>query len=129
MPVAAKPDAFLQVIERQQMVFPLAVHHVQNDSALQPAHQIRRELLFFVLVFLCNRFGNRVRKLIVIQRSRISASGLRVSAELAVHFGEKLRDIPLAWVQLTPAIRVDKFPCNIFGDSDDVVALILAFQR
>src|SRR5882724_8339281 len=54
--IAAKADRFLQVIERQQVIFPLRIDHVKNDAALEPADKVRRKLLLFVFVLFPNRF-------------------------------------------------------------------------
>ncbi len=41
--VAAKVDAFFQVIEREQVIFPLSIHAIENDAALEPAHHFQAE--------------------------------------------------------------------------------------
>ena len=41
--VAAQADAFLQVVEREEVVFPLGVHDVEQDVALEPAQRLRAE--------------------------------------------------------------------------------------
>ena len=58
--VAAKADRFLQVIEREQVIFPLRIDHVKNDAALEPADKFRRKLLFFVFVLFPNRFDQGI---------------------------------------------------------------------
>ena len=50
--VAAQPDAFFQMIEREQMVFPLRIHDIEQDVPLEPAQRLRAEELFFLLVAL-----------------------------------------------------------------------------
>src|SRR5580704_4725476 len=37
LPVAAQANALFQVVEREQVVFPLRIDHVENDAALEPA--------------------------------------------------------------------------------------------
>src|SRR6266404_1532693 len=129
LPVAAQADAFLQVIERQQVVFPLAIHNIQNDAAFEPAHQVRRKLLFFVFVFLGDGFSDGIGKLIVIQRGGIRIGRFGINAEFAVHFSQELRGVPLAGMQLTPAVSIHKLARNIFRDANHVVALVLALER
>ena len=34
LPISAQPDAFFQMIERQQVILPLTIHHIQNDAPL-----------------------------------------------------------------------------------------------
>src|SRR5688572_20063695 len=38
--VAAQPDAFLEVVERVEVVLPLRVDDLQRDGALQPSHHL-----------------------------------------------------------------------------------------
>src|SRR5579875_869903 len=52
LPVASQPDAFLQVIHRQQMVFPLRIHHLKHNHALVHAHALRAPHLFPLFIAL-----------------------------------------------------------------------------
>ena len=63
--VAAKADAFFQVIEREQVVLPLRIDDIENDAALEPAHQLGAELLFFFLVARGDCFGGLLGEQIV----------------------------------------------------------------
>src|SRR5277367_1460467 len=36
--VAAETDAFFQMVERKQVVFPLRINDIENDAAFEPAH-------------------------------------------------------------------------------------------
>ena len=60
--VAAEADAFLQVIEREKVIFPLGVDDVENDAAFEPAHEVVTELLFFFLVAMGDGFGQWRRR-------------------------------------------------------------------
>ena len=48
--VAAQADAFLQVVERVEVVLPLRVHDLQHDHALVEEHQLRPDLPLLLLV-------------------------------------------------------------------------------
>ena len=50
--VAAEANALFQVVEREQMILPLGIDDVENDAALEPAHQVGGELFFFFFVAL-----------------------------------------------------------------------------
>ena len=50
LPIAAKPDAFFQVIHAQQVIFPLLVDHTEHDHALVMAHGVESNELFFGFV-------------------------------------------------------------------------------
>src|SRR5271166_3480601 len=58
--VAAQSDTFLEVIHRQQMVFPLVVDDVEHDDALGLAQVIRADQLFFFLITLFQQIGDFV---------------------------------------------------------------------
>ena len=61
--------------------------------------------------------------------SGFGAGGFGVDAELAVHLGEELRGVPLIGMLLAGAIGVDQLAGDIFGDAENIVALIFSFQR
>src|SRR5690349_6558995 len=50
LPVAAQPDAFLQVIEAVQVILPLLVDNLQHDVALDPLQDLAADQLFLVVV-------------------------------------------------------------------------------
>ena len=60
---------------------------------------------------------------------RIGARRFSIDSELRVNFREELRGIPLAGMLLARAIRVDEVERDIVGFSENVLALILAFER
>src|SRR6266404_1299456 len=66
LPVAAQANALFQVVERQQVVFPLRVDHVEDDAAFEPAHQVRAKLRLFFFVAFLDRFRRGVGKLLVV---------------------------------------------------------------
>ena len=63
--VAAEADAFFEVIEREQVIFPLGIDDVENDAALEPAHQFLAELIFFFFVAFDDGFFRGVSELLV----------------------------------------------------------------
>ena len=46
LPVAAQPDSFLQVVEREQVVLPLGIDDIEQDVPLEPAKRGRAEESF-----------------------------------------------------------------------------------
>src|SRR6201997_793709 len=117
------------MIERQQVIFPLAIDNIQNNAAFEPAHQVRGELLFLVLVFFGGGFGYGIGKLIVIQRSGIGIGSFGVNTEFAVHFSQKLRGVPLAGMQLARTVGINQLARDVLRNANDIIALVLAFQR
>src|SRR5207249_5145604 len=95
LPITAQPDPFFQMVEREQVVFPLRIHHVKNDSSFQPAHQFRAKLFFFLLVALGDCHNCGFHKLIVTERAGIRARRFHIHAKLRVRFRRELRGIPL----------------------------------
>src|SRR3989441_1035645 len=127
--VAAQPDALFQVVQREQVVFPLRINHVENNAALQPAHQVRAKLLFFFLVTPGDGSNRGAGKLVVGKRRGIGARSLDVDAELRVGLGEELRDVPLIGMLLARTEGFDQLAHNVFRDAQNVIALVLAFER
>ena len=66
LPVTAQPNAFLQVIEREKVIFPLGVHNIEQDVALEPAHGRRAEKSFLLVVARLYFFDQQIGELIVI---------------------------------------------------------------
>src|SRR5438552_3685271 len=114
LPVAAQADAFFQVVERKQMVLPLRVYHIENDAALEPAHDVRADLRLFLLVAFVHGCDDCAGQLIRIQLRRISPGGLCVDPELRVRLGQKLGYIPLLRVLCARAIGFRDLARNIF---------------
>jgi len=50
LPIAAQTDAFLEVVHRQQVIFPLVVDDVEHDDALGVAHVLGTDQVLFFLV-------------------------------------------------------------------------------
>src|SRR5215469_9548619 len=126
--VATKPDPLLQMVERKQVVFPLRVDDIENDAALEPTEEFCAELFLFLRVAIPHRFDGRFHQLIMIQGCRIRACRFCLDSELAMHFGEKLRGVPLARMLLARAIGFDCLERHILRDSEDVIALVLVFE-
>src|SRR5580658_7802194 len=105
--VAAEADAFFQVVEREEVVFPLGIDDIENDAALEPADEVRAKLLFFFFVARGDGFHRGFREFVVAQGTGIGAGGFGVDAELRVNFGEELRGVPLVGMLLARAERVD----------------------
>src|SRR5437016_11243028 len=127
--VAPQADAFLQMVQREQVVFPLRINHIENNAALKPAHEVRAELFFFFLVALLDSLGRGVGKLVMAQGARIGANSLHVNAELRVALRQELRGVPLIGMLLARAERIDKLAYHVFRDAEDVIALVLALAR
>src|SRR5260370_15769259 len=62
-------------------------------------------------------------------RAGIGGGGFGVDAKLAVHFRKKLRRVPLIGMLLAGTESVYQFAGDVFGDAEDVVALIFSLQR
>src|SRR5260370_4722865 len=62
-------------------------------------------------------------------RAGIGGGGFGVDAKIAVHFRKKLRRVPLIGMLLAGTESVYQFAGDVFGDAEDVVALIFSLQR
>src|SRR5260370_39888904 len=63
------------------------------------------------------------------RRAGIGAGGFGADAKLGVHFRKKLRRVPLIGMLLAATESVYQFAGDVFGDAENVVALISALQR
>src|ERR1700738_3285043 len=63
------------------------------------------------------------------QGAGIGASGFGIDAKLAVHLRKELRTVPLIGVLLARAECIDEFARNIFGNFENVIALVFSFER
>jgi len=129
LPVPAQADAFLQMVEREEMVFPLAVHHVQQDVALQPAQRLRAEERLFLFVTRANFFDEQIAHRFMIQRRKIHAHGFGIEAELVQNFVGELRDVPLVRMLFARAIGLDQFIRDGVGALQHELFLVAAFQE
>ena len=73
LPIAAKPDALLQVVHVEQVVFPLRIEHAQHDHALVVAHGIGANQLLFRVVAFFQLVKNRVAEFLAIECLRLDA--------------------------------------------------------
>ena len=104
LPVPAQPDAFLQVIHAEQVIFPLLVDHAQHDHALVMAHGLRADEFFFGVVALFELFENRVAEFLPVQIVGLHAFGNKIDAEAGEYRVFQALDIPVRGVRLGRAI-------------------------
>jgi hypothetical protein len=112
--IPAQPNAFLQMIEAQQMIFPLRVHDIEQDAPLEPTHHLRAKKLFLLLVSRVHLRDQRVRESVVIQRGYIDARRFRLKAELIQYFVRKLRHVPLIGMQVAWALNIHQLIRDLF---------------
>src|ERR1700722_513669 len=129
LPVPAQADAFLQMVQREEMVFPLAVHHIQQNVALQPAQCLRAEKRFFLLVARAHFFDERLAHGFMIQRREIHPHGFGIEAELVQNFIGELRDVPLVRMLFARAMGLDQLVGDGVGALQYEFFLIAAFQE
>jgi len=92
--VAAQPDTFLEVIHRQQVIFPLVVDDIEHHHALGFAHVVRADQLFLFGVAASQQIVDVILNLL----ARHSGQFLRVhfNAELGQHVGLQPREVKSA---------------------------------
>ena len=102
--VAAQADAFLEVIERVEVVLPLRVDDLQHQIALDAAHQVGRDDLFLLLVLGPHPLPEHVAQLF--GAAILEADLLVVALGQAKDLGEvalERVEIPLVLVESLPA--------------------------
>ena len=125
--VAAQPDAFLQVIHRQQVILPLVVDDVEHDHAFGFAQQRRAEHVFFFLILLVEELQNIRFGLIAMQVHQIFRGDL--DAELSEHVSFKPRPIVGAGMSFFGQPGIDERTQNAFDDFADACLLIITFDQ
>ena len=111
------------------MIFPLPVHYVEQYVALQPSQRLRAKKNFLFFVSRLHLLDHRVRKRIVIQRTKVQARCFRVEAKLIQYLIAELRHVPLVRMLLAWAVRFHQLVRNRFGALENKILLIAAFQE
>ena len=83
--VAAQADAFLQVVERVEVILPLLIDDLQHDVALDARQDVARHELFLVLVL-----GDHLRPQLV---ADLAGAHLVDAAEIVLVEREQLRQL------------------------------------
>src|SRR6266566_1339460 len=115
LPVPAKADAFLQVVERVEVVFPLRVDDLQHDVALHPPQQVGPDHLLFLFVARLDQRPRRVADfvrahLVELQRFQL----IRFEAEHPRHFANQRGDVPVLELGLLAGEAFDVIVEDVF---------------
>ncbi len=94
--VAAQADAFLQVVERVEVILPLRVDDLQHDVALDAAQELAADQRFLLLVALLRQRPDRVADLVgaLARRASSCLELLRLEAEDARRLALERRECP-----------------------------------
>src|SRR5437764_10822925 len=82
--VAAQADAFLEVIDIEQVVLPELIDHLQEDVLLVQAHHLRADRRFLLLVAPIDGFDHTVLHRRGRRRGQIDTGGFQIDAETVV---------------------------------------------
>ena len=91
--VAAQADAFLQVVHREKVIFPVRVHDLQHDHAFVIPHGRRADDRFLLVVFLVGLVDQRIFELFRAQAGRDRCLRAEVEAELLSDGGRQARRV------------------------------------
>jgi hypothetical protein len=115
--VAAQPDALLEVVHVEEVVFPLRVEHAQHDHALVIAHGIRPDQSFLGVVALFQCVEDRVAQFLAVQRLRLHSLGQNVHPKAREHRVLQGLQVPILGMHLDRAVLVHQ----VAEDAGDVV--------
>src|SRR5439155_23095025 len=93
--VADQADALLEVIEREEVVFPLRVDNVEHDDAFISAHRFRPNLLFLVRIVDLEFFPDRIRHFRGSKFWNIYTFGIRVEIVNGFYLQFVVFDVPI----------------------------------
>ena len=105
LPVRAVADALLQLVHRQQVVFPLVVDHLQHHDALGLAHHVRAHQVFLLLVPALQLVEDGVRHLLAVQIAQLLEIDL--VAELRQDIVAQRGQVPGVGMLVVGAVAVD----------------------
>ena len=93
--VAAKPDPLLQVIHIEEMVFPVAVHRLQQDIVLQILHHGRPEFPLTRFVPVADRLEQLIQHIFLGLIPQGLDGKAQLESEQAREFDVQLFEIPI----------------------------------
>ena len=125
LPVSAKADAFLQVIERIEVILPLRIHDLQHDVALDAAQQLGTNQLFLLLVARLDQLPDRRRRSRPSSSRRASTSrAAPVRCRRRATPRAKCLEIPFLEIELLAGEALDLVVEEIFGERQQVRARV-----
>ena len=85
--VAAQADAFLQVVEREQVVLPRLIDDAQHDVALEQAHQVGAEPGLLVGVARFDHALQMLAELLRVELVELDVAAVHLEVEEGEHVG------------------------------------------
>src|SRR6185312_7113403 len=132
--VAAKADAFLEMVEAVEVIFPLRVDDLQHDVALDALEDLAADDRFFLVVRLRDHFPELLFDFI--RRAVAEIEGRRVDREHLADLALERLEIPLLVVGLARGVRLHETVENALGDvhqvlarADDLFLVFLVLER
>src|SRR5438477_4742577 len=125
--VPAQPDAFLEVVDRQQMILPLRVDDDEHLVALQRAHELLAQLALARRVPLLHRFLNQLGEPLP-RDDLVVLRGGDLDVELPVERLREAAEVPVLGMRALGGVAVEGADHEVIDPFRDVVGLALAVQ-
>src|SRR5712664_3482034 len=125
--VAAQPDAFLQVVDRQQVVLPLRVDDDEHLVALERAHQLLAQLLLPLRVALLDGLAHELAEPLA-RDDLVVLRGRDLHVELPVQRLREAAEVPVLGVRALGGVAVEGADHEVLDPLGHVVGLALAVQ-
>src|SRR6266403_2381815 len=125
--VPAQPDAFLEVVDRQQVILPLRVDDDEHLVALERAHELLAQLALARRVPLLHRFLNQLGEPLP-RDDLVVLRGGDLDVELPVERLRETAEIPVLGVRALGGVTLEGADHEIVDPLRDVVGLALAVQ-
>src|SRR4051794_15128630 len=124
--VAAQADAFLQVVEGEEVVLPGHVHRVEHDGALEAADDLLGVAALLLDVALLDRLPEGIAQLVDAEMVEAQIAG--VDVEVGEHLGAQAGEVPFLRVGLLGAVEVQQPVDDVLDDAHHVVAPFAPFE-
>ena len=124
--VAAQPDPFLQVVDGEQVVFPLLVDDLEHHEALVEPHRLGPEDLFLGLVDFAQCPEENLADLVAVLPGEVESPGLDAEVLLQVH--AERGHVPLVERLVFRQVPAERVIEDDVRESEDLVLALPAFQ-
>src|SRR5436190_692424 len=125
--VPAQPDAFLEVVDRQQVILPLRVDDDEHLVALERAHELLAQLALARRVPLLHRFLNQLGEPLP-RDDLVVLRGGDLDVELPVERLREAAEVPVLGMRALGGVAVEGADHEVIDPFRDVVGLALAVQ-
>src|ERR1051325_7138112 len=125
--VAAQADAFLEVIDVEEVILPLLVDDLQEQILFVEAHVVCADRRFLLLVAFVDGVDDLCSHVIALHGVEIGARASQIEAEVVVQLRVQLGLVRMLAIAFR-IVRVDEEAHDLVGGVEDVLLPLAAFE-